>query len=163
MHTAQKTSETYNSNCPTSAAATASSVLEEHNNEEERYVASTTQTAKRFFCSKRPHSRSVCPAREAICNKCKKKGHEQRVCRSSASINNDSKQSTHITSAASKYSVGKSLHSSCIDILEEGKTVSALIDSGSTHSFIHPDLVKQHSVIVYPTKENVTMATSAHT
>ena len=76
LATAQKTSETYNSNCSTSAAATASSVLEEHNNEEEeRYVASTTRTAKRFFCSNRPHSRSVCPAREAICNKCKKKGH----------------------------------------------------------------------------------------
>ena len=45
----------------------------------------------------------------------------------------------------------------------EGKTVSALIDSGSTHGFINPDLLKQHSMIVYPTKENVTMATSALT
>ena len=164
LDTPQKTSETYNSNYPTSTAATASPVLEEHNNEEEeRYVASTTRAAKCFFCGNRPHSRSVCPAREAICNNCKKKGHYQRVCRSSASINNDSKQSAHITLAASKYSVGKSLHSSCIDVLVEGKTVSALIDSGSTHSFIHPDLIKQYSMIVYPTKENVTMATSALT
>ena len=53
------------------------------------------------------------------------------------------------------------LHNSCVGISLEGKTVYALIDSGSTHNFIHPDLVEQHSMTVHPTQENVTMATSA--
>ena len=163
LDTAQKTSETYNSNYSASVAAAVLPVPEECNSEEEtkeRYVASTTRTAKCFFCGNGPHSRSICPAREAVCNKCKKMGHYQRVCRSSASINNGIKQSAFITLAASKYAAGDSLHSSCVDISVEGKTVSALIDSGSTHSFIHPDLVKQHLMTIQPTQENVTMATS---
>ena len=53
------------------------------------------------------------------------------------------------------------LHNLCVVISLEGKTVYALIDSGSTHNFIHPDLVEQHSMTVHPTQENVTMATSA--
>ena len=113
LDTAQKTSGTYNSNCPASAAVTTLPVPEEYNNEDERrggYVASTIRTAKCFFCGNRPHFRSICPAREAVCNKCKKKGHYQRVCRSSASVNNDSKQSAYITLAASKYAGGNSLH-----------------------------------------------------
>ena len=108
LDTAQKTSETYNSNCPASAAVSTSPVPEEYNNEDEtgeRYVASL-RTAKCFFRGNRPHSRSICPGREAVCNKCKKKGHYQRVCRSSASVNNDSKQSAYITLAASKYAGG---------------------------------------------------------
>jgi hypothetical protein len=146
LDTAQKTSETYNSNPLTSAAATASPEPEEQNNvgEEtgERYVASTSRSAKCFFCGNRPHARSICPAREAICNKCKKRGHYHRVCRSTATVSNNSThaQSAYITLAAA----GKSLHSSCVGISVEGKTVTALIDSGSTHSFIHPDLVNFH-------------------
>ena len=72
---AQKTSETYNSNSLTSAVASGSLEPEEQNKvrEEmsERYVASTSRTAKCFFCGNRQNARSVCPAREAICNKCK--------------------------------------------------------------------------------------------
>ena len=156
LDTAQKTSETYNSNCPASAAVTTSPVTEEYNNEDETgegYVASTIRTAKCFFCGNRPHSRSICPAREAVCIKCKKKGHYQRVCRSSASVNNDSKQSAYITLAASKYAGGNSLHKPCVGISLEGKTVYALIDSGSTHNFIHPDLVEQHSTTVHLTQQ----------
>ncbi len=162
LDTAQKSSETYNSNLLTSAAATALPEPEEQNKvrEEtgERYVASTSRSGKCFFCGNRPHARSICPAREAICNKCKKKGHYQKVCRSSAPVSIDSvhTQSAYITLAVT----GKSLHNSCVGISVEGKTVTALIDSGSTHSFIHPDLVKQHSLTVHPTQENVTMATS---
>ena len=127
-----------------------------------RYVASTSRAAKCFFCGNRPHSRSICPAREAICNKCKKK-EIIRVCRSNASASNDSThvQSAYTTLAASKYTAGKLLHSSCAGISVEEKTLSALINSGSTHSFIHPDLVEQHSMMVYPTQEDITMSTLA--
>ncbi len=147
MDTAQKSSETYNSNLLTNAAATALPEAEEQNKvrEEtgERYVASTSRSGKCFFCGNRPHARSICPAREAICDKCKKKGHYQKVCRSSAPVSIDSvhTQSAYITLAVT----GKSLHNSCVGISVEGKTVTALIDSGSTHSFIHPDLVKTDS------------------
>ena len=60
-----------------------------------------------------------------------------------------------------KYAGGNSLHNPCVGIPLERKTVYALIDSGSTHNFIYPDLVEQHSMTVHPTQENVTMATSA--
>ncbi|XP_046844913.1 uncharacterized protein LOC124438758 [Xenia sp. Carnegie-2017] len=153
---AQKSSETYNSNPFTSAAVTASNGHDENNEEglSERYLASTSRSAKCFFCGNKQHPRSLCPAKEAICNKCKKRGHYQRVCRSSAVVSNLT-QSAYITLAA----MGESLLSSCIDIRLKERTVTALVDSGSTHCFIHPDLVEQLSLTVHQTKEKVTMAT----
>lgn len=68
---------------------------------------------------------------------------------------------SYITLAALKYAEGNSLHNSFVGISVRGKTVYALIDSESTHSFIHPDLVQQHSMTVHATQENVTMATTA--
>ena len=50
---------------------------------------------------------------------------------------------------------------SCADILINGEIAKALIDSGSTDSFIHPYLVEQHGLEVFPTHENVAMATSS--
>lgn len=177
LDTAQKTSETYNSSYPTSAATqkiskthnencpTGANSLEANEEEDrgeeaigtERYVATTR--VKCFFCGNKLHPRTMCPAREAQCNKCKKRGHYQRVCRSNASTG---PQSAYLT-LASTYTAAKSLKNACTDILIEGKTAQALVDSGSTHSFIHPDLVKHHALIVYPTQENVTMATSSFT
>ena len=179
LDTAQRTSETYN-NFPTSAATTKCSNFQQSNLSEltppktqeeyhfpgnkcqdstERYVALTSQSIKCFFCGNKLHPRVLCPAREALCHKCKKKGHFQRVCKSTAAIES---QSSYLTLASSKHSVAESLKKACVGILIDGKSVHALVDSGSTHNFIHPDMVKSLGLVVCPTQEKVTMASSSH-
>ena len=43
-----------------------------------------------YFCGKRRHPRTKCPAREVDCNKCGKRGHFAKVCKSAKPINNQS-------------------------------------------------------------------------
>jgi hypothetical protein len=166
LDTAQRTSETYN-NFPTSAATTKCSNFQQSNLPElsppktqeeyhfpgnkcqdstERYVALTSQSIKCFFCGNTLHPRVLCPAREAHCHKCKKKDHFQKVCKSIAAIES---QSSHLTLASSKHSAAESLKKACVGILIDGKSVQALVDSGSTHNFIHPDMAKSLGLVVH--------------
>ena len=41
-----------------------------------------------------------------------------------------------------KHSAAESLKKACVGVLINGKSAQALVDSGSTHNFIHPDIVK---------------------
>ena len=176
LDTAQRTSETYADGIPITAAAlsnkdgensfinqrafenqdkTDQSDGHQENNGIERYVAASSRSAKCFFCGNRPHHRSACPAKDAYCYKCKKKGHFQRVCKSVAP------QASYIALASTKHTVAKSLKKACIDVLINGKSCEALIDSGSTHNFIHPKVASNLGLNIYTTQEKVTMAASS--
>ena len=61
-----------------------------------------------------------------------------------------------------KHSAAESLKKACVGVLINGKSAQALVDSGSTHNFIHPDIVKSLGLVIYPTLEKVTMASSSH-
>ena len=178
LDTAQRSSETYN-NFSTTASAVKDSSIQQSKQQESipnvqgeyyfpgnkcqdfagRYVASTSQNIKCFFCGNKAHPRALCPAREAFCDKCKKKGHFQRVCKSTAIIES---QSSYLTLASLKHSAAESLKKACVGVLINGKSAQALVDSGSTHNFIHPDIVKSLGLVIYPTLEKVTMASSSH-
>ncbi|XP_046864362.1 uncharacterized protein LOC124458379 [Xenia sp. Carnegie-2017] len=127
----------------------------QENNGIVRYVAASSRSAKCFFCGNPPHHRSACPAKDAYCYKCKKKGHFQRVCKSVAP------QASYIALASTKHTVAKSLKKACIDVLINGKSCEALIDSGSRHNFIHPKVASNLGLNVYTTQEKVTMAASS--
>ena len=178
LDTAQRTSETYNS-FPTTASAVKDSNFHQgnlpepilskeqeeyyfagnkHQDSAGRYVASTLQSIKCFFCGNKLHPRALCPAKEAHCHKCKKKGHFQRVCKSAAATES---QSSYLT-LASSHSAVKSLKKACVGILINGRSAQALVDSGSTHNFIHPDIARSCGLVVYPTLEKVTMASSSY-
>ena len=47
-------------------------------------------------------------------------------------------------------------------ILINGRSAQPLVDSGSTHNFIHPDIARSCGLVVYPTLEKVTMASSSY-
>ena len=91
----------------------------------------------------------------------KKKEHFQRVCKSTAIIES---QSSYLTLASNslKHSAAESLKKACVEVLINGKSAQALGDSGSTHNLIHPDIAKSLGLVIYPTLEKVTIASSYH-
>ncbi|XP_069990683.1 uncharacterized protein [Penaeus vannamei] len=141
-------------------------LLENKTLESESVLAASATKAKCFFCGLLRHPRSKCRARDAVCHKCQKKGHFSKVCRSSSvsgsvTPNNSALLAT-ITSAATPSILLKAVARVSINGIE----ADGLIDSGSSESFIHPDLVKHHSLNVQHSKSAVTMAStslSAHT
>nr|XP_027217256.1 uncharacterized protein LOC113809744 [Penaeus vannamei] len=141
-------------------------LLENKTLESESVLAASATKAKCFFCGLLRHPRSKCRARDAVCHKCQKKGHFSKVCRSSSvsgsvTPNNGALLAT-ITSAATPSILSKAVARVSINGIE----ADGLIDSGSSESFIHPDLVKHHSLNVQHSKSAVTMAStslSAHT
>ena len=158
LNTAQRTSEISNS-FPTTASAVKDSNFQQgnlpepilskeqeeyyfagnkHQDSAGRYVASTLQSIKCFFCGNKLHPQALCPAKEAHCHKCKKKGHFERVCKSAAATES---QSSYLM-LASSHSAVKSLKKACVGILINGRSAQALVDSGSTHNFIHPDIAR---------------------
>ncbi|KAK3878332.1 hypothetical protein Pcinc_016916 [Petrolisthes cinctipes] len=118
-------------------------------------------SAKCYFCGQSRHPRSKCPARTAVCHKCQKMGHFSKVCRSpsaSASVTfSDRATLATITSAAAPGVLSKAV----VGILVNGTEIEGLIDSGSSGSFIHPDLVKQLNLAVQQSQSAVTLASTS--
>ena len=106
---------------------------------------------------------NICPARDAICNKWYKKGHYAKVCRSPSVSNSATSASVYRPTLASVISASilAALAKATTKVVINGVEVDSLIDSGSTESFIHPILVKQHSLKVTPSNCQVSMASSS--
>ena len=90
LDSAMRSSESYFVPQPVTTAATASEIV--HQNQVDSQVDSTHSDStlaaadpKCFFCGNSKHTRSKCPAKDAICNKCQKRGHFVKVCRGKAS------------------------------------------------------------------------------
>ncbi|KRY84767.1 Retrovirus-related Pol polyprotein from transposon 17.6, partial [Trichinella pseudospiralis] len=149
LDAALRSSENYNENrsLPEAIAAAANDEDNEPLSESPGVVAAA-RNPHCFFCGRSKHPRFQCPARDANCNKCGKKGHYAKVCRSSAS-----------SSAAA--SLSTTTRATClIDCLID---IESLIDSGSSESFIHPEVVKRLGLKIIPSSEPVSMASSAFT
>ena len=161
LDSAQKNSESYGDlGAPSSRLLNAA---HGHDSESEPVVAPVMAaiTAKCYFCGLQRHPRSKCPAREATCHKCQKKGHFAKVCRSSgasASVTpSDHVILATLTSAATPSVLSKAVTSVSIN----GAKAEGLIDSGSSESFIHPDLVKRLSLPIHQSHSAVTMASTS--
>lgn len=119
---------------------------------------------KCFFCGYSRHPRSKCPAREATCHKCQKKGHFAKVCRAtvSAVASASTTPSDHMTLAAATSAASPGVLAKAIaKVSLNGVILDGLIDSGSSESFIHPDLVKCHSLFVHHSRSAVSMASTS--
>nr|XP_027208521.1 uncharacterized protein LOC113802191 [Penaeus vannamei] len=140
---AQKNSESYGGALSSRAVDVAHENTTNVSDLESVLAASATK-AKCFFCCLLRHPCSKCPARDAVCHKCQKNGHFSKLCRSSSvsgsvTPNNGAMLAT-ITSAATLSILLKAVTRVSIN----GIRADVLIDSGSSESFIHPDLVKHH-------------------
>lgn len=122
-------------------------------------VATTVMTKKScYFCGRLFHDRKLCPAREARCNNCGKIGHFQKVCRSksnektTASIFN-----SHLCSITGA-NFPSGLKKAVLVVRINDVRLAALIDTGSTESYISKDAATQCRLKVLPFSGNVSMA-----
>ena len=170
---AQKDADYYSHSAAVDGSTAALSSSERQNSKDEA-SSNTTALATRFFgasqscffCGGVRHSRSVCPARDAACNKCGKKGHYSRVCKSapkrSAAADSTPQPSAPMDAAwTSAITAATAASRPTLEVEINGITLAALVDSGSTNSFIREDLVKQLGLKVRPSKVHVYMASSA--
>ena len=151
LEMAHKHSEAFN--LPINAAVThgTETELTDRTDEPDAQLSATGKPpyqAKCYFCGLARHPRSRCPAKEAECHKCKKIGHYGKVCRSNP-VNNKtvahvSRNNDHPTLAtivaASPHCLSKALFEAKIN----GISVQALIDTGSSESFVNEKLVNNY-------------------
>ena len=81
------------------------------------------------FCGSEPHERKVCPARHHQCDFCRHRGHYRSVCEKLGRL---SKGNPLISCSA----FIPSLAASTVPVLINGTVFNALVDTGSTYSFI---------------------------
>lgn len=125
-------------------------------------VASLSNTEKCYFCGGNRHPRTSCPARNAECRSCGRKGHYQRVCKSKTS----SRSVPNTTAAAGMLASASPASSNClrksiVDIRVNGVKLNALIDTGSSLSFINHSLVTKCRIKMLPYFGRIAMANSS--
>ncbi|XP_064104081.1 uncharacterized protein LOC135213917 [Macrobrachium nipponense] len=161
LEMAQKHSASYSSAEPVNAAVSAVSREEESSSAENNSesVSAATSGARCFFCGNNRHPRTQCPAKDAVCLKCKKQGHYARVCRSVKQVSGSSSPKHSAAMPASIVGASpKCLEKSITPLKLNGSSVSALIDTGSSDSFVRHDVVDLNKLTMSPEHGKVSMA-----
>ena len=107
--------------------------------------------------------RHKCPAKDILSLKCSKKGHFAKVCKS---VETPSSAAVHYhpTLATVNSGISKSnLSKSSFEILDDGKMMCALIDTGSTEHFISKAFAEKHSFKIHPSYGRVSMTSLSQT
>ena len=161
LDTAQRNAECYRTQV-TAKANLAPAGRDSTQDDAENHFGCATQSAKKtkcYFYGFNFHLRFKCPAREATCHKCKKKGHYQRVCQSKTSPDPvTAAMHAPLFATTTLQGVPTVLRKSSISVIINDYETKALVDSGSTDSFIHPRLVKACSLFVRPSAGTISLA-----
>ena len=108
------------------------------------------------YCGRSYHSRNTCPAKNAVCFKCQKKGHFANVCKSKIVKNINS--SVYSSSLCAIHNTPDCLTRASLIAVIANTKVSALIDTGSSMSFINDNTAKRLRVRIMPCNESISMA-----
>ena len=162
LEMAEKQSQTYHPSSVTTSASTSVNNIEPSPADNESLLAATANKQKCFFCGYQRHPRSKCPARDESCKLCNKKGHFAKVCRSGGK--SDFIAATHLSTiitaaspsliAASPASLSKAIIITTVN----GNPCKALIDTGSSESYIAEDKVKSLKLPIHSSKKTISMA-----
>ena len=171
----QKNADTYSMNSAHTAATSSipqPSALSD-DSESSSLAATYPRRSKCYLCGGSYHNRRVCPARDACCNNYNKKGQFRKICRSNsnagttATIYEDPSAiaaihgfptyncTTGITAA-----FPQSLSHAAVPLSIHGHTLTALIDSCSSDSFISENIAKMLILQIKPLTRNMYMALS---
>lgn len=124
------------------------------------------QIPKCFFCGgDRLHNRKNCPAFGTNCKKCGKKGHFASVCRSQlqAACVTSPRDCAHCSSSHTSAAVPASLRKATVPAYVKGIRAEALIDTGSSISFINEDFANLAHLRKRPCYQMVSMASTSLT
>ena len=137
-------------------------IVEAGTSDQQICASSEASSAKRCWnCGNARHSKAVCPARNAVCHNCSKTGHFAKCCKSksqsgfSASISHP----TLAMVAPSDQVIG-GLKKATISVVINDAELKALIDSGSSGSFINPSVVSMLSLPLQKSNLQVSMASA---
>lgn len=126
--------------------------------------SSTTSAAvqfsnqKCFFCGGKRHPRDSCPAKSVTCNKCNKLGHFGKVCKSTKSIVASIQPELPLQPRLASSFSGDSSKVVISVTLNDNIQAKALLDTGSTESFISQKMVHAHKLNTSPSSGGVTLA-----
>ena len=128
-------------------------------------AAAEYSDSKCFFCGYSRHPRSKCPAKEATCKKCGKVGHFAKVCRSKdkKTLNATSCSDDPHNVLAATCSATNNLKKALITVIVNKIKLKALVDTGSTDSYINSSIVKKYGWKVTPSSLSINMASTSLT
>ena len=162
---AQQSAESYVSQSPMTTPICNTTIVDQEDSVSAAATRGRTEDrCKCWNCGGAYHGtqRWKCPARGATCSKCGRKGHYAKVCRGGAPprIAATLMPESRPTLATVYTAVLGPLSGSTIEITVGPKliTAQALIDSGSSESFISDLFVKRHHLTVTPFGGQVSMA-----
>lgn len=161
LELAERHASSYLQTSNSSPVAAVKQQVQGSNVEESQSAAATSGfSGKCFFCGNDRHLRTVCPAKDTICRGCGKRGHFQRVCKSKYSrVQTNSTVSAHTLASAS--TVPNCLQKSITKVIINGVELRALVDTGSSLSFINQRFVEMCNLPVKPYFGRITMANSS--
>ena len=116
-----------------------------------------------YFCGgKERHKRSSCPARNATCKNCSRKGHFAKVC---LSANQDklSAATSKLCGTNSKNSSRSNIDRAMVKVKINNVNLQALVDTGSSDSFIGQDIAKCLGISIRPSKGKISLASTETT
>ena len=158
LELAQKSSDQYN----TPSMVKATSIDDKPS---DLHIITSNRTC--FFCGGSCHNRQFCPAKDAVCHNCQKPGHFAKVCQSKRkkSSSNETLASTHpaLASVVATSKSPESRQETIIDAYVDNKHVNALLDTGSSNSFICNRFVQRFNLNSSPTQSSVCMVESTIT
>ena len=112
-------------------------------------LAATYEPKKKcYFCGDSIDNRRSVPARDATCRNCGKKGHFGKA----------STMAAVISPTICSVTCPNSLSQASVNVSVYGNTLSALIDSGSSDSFISQTVAEQLNLKIHPSKQDISMA-----